>query len=143
MPATQPAVIGSGGLAGGGTTAPVKEKPRVVIKQIVRQEVGARKAKKRRITKGNKQALKTKKSEYTKLKRDAQKRLQQQKNDAYAAEAGRIKALPSKKRAAARKLLRVRLKKTYDDRLKQLPTVGKRSYNDIIALINKIRKLKW
>ena len=126
----------------GGTEA-VKAKPSIVIKQISRQEVGTRKAKKRRVTKSNKQSLKQKKGEYMKLKRDLRSRLAQQKKASYSAEAERIKSLPSTQRVAARKALRARLKKVYDEKLRQLPNLGKRNYNDIVALINKLRKIRW
>ena len=27
--------------------------------------------------------------------------------------------------------------------IKQLPAIGKRKYNEVVALINKVNKLKW
>ena len=67
----------------------------------------------------------------------------QQKKDGYKSETARIKALPSKERVAARKELKARLKKAYDEKIKMLPSLGRRKYNDIVALINKLKKLKW
>ena len=130
-------------VTGTGAAVPAKAKPGIVIKQIVKQQVGTRKARKKMVSKSNKQAIKQKKSEYTKLKKGLRKRLIQQKKAAYSAQAARIKALPAKERTAARKALRAQIKKTHDEKLKQLPALGKRKYNEIVALINKLKKLKW
>ena len=126
----------------GGVEA-VKTKPSLVIKQIVKQEVGVKKARKKKIRKARQSTIKTKRKEYTALKKGLKKRLAQLKKDAFAAEAGKIKALPPKERSAARKALRARIKKVHDERLKQLPAIGNRKYNEIVALINKVNKLKW
>ena len=126
----------------GGVEA-VKAKPGVVIKQIVKQEVGTKKARKKVRKKAGQSTIKTKRKEYTSLKKGLKKRLTQLKKEAFAADAGKIKALPPKERQAARKELRARIKKAHDERLKQLPALGKRKYNEIVALINKINKLKW
>ena len=143
VPITQPIAPQPVALTGAGAAVPVKAKPGVVIKQIVKQEVGTRKARKKRVSKSNKQATKQKKSEYTALKKNLRKRLIQLKKKAFSAQAARIKSLPAKERPAARKSLRVQLKKAHDEKLKQLPALGKRKYNDIVALINKLKKIKW
>ena len=51
--------------------------------------------------------------------------------------------MPTKQRVAARKKLRSELKAKMDALLKQLPSAGKRSHNELAALITKVRKLKW
>ena len=128
-----------------GTTAGVlgKTKPGVVIKQIVRQEIGAKKARRRKVARADKTTVKAKRKEYQSLKKRLRTRLVQQKRDGLAAEAATIQGLPAKQRAAARKKIKARLKKAYDARVKMLPTLGRRRLGDIIALINKLNKLKW
>ena len=71
------------------------------------------------------------------------KRLSQQKKDAYKAEATRIKLMPPKERVAARKEARTRVKKAYDAKIAMLPALGRRNYNEVVALINRINKIKW
>ena len=146
MQVPHPVPIISGGAVGisdKGEALPVKTKPGVVIKQIVRQEVGTKKARKKKIKKSQKSSVKQAKTEYNQLKKALRKRLAELKKTAYKAEAPRIKKLPSKERAAARKALRTRLKQEHDAKLKQLPTVGRKRYTDIIALVNRLKKLKW
>jgi transketolase len=143
VPITQPIAPQAVTVTGTGAAVPVKAKPGIVIKQIVKQEVGTRKARKKRVSKSNKQSLKHRKAEYSTLKKSLRKRLMAQKKSAYSAQAARIKALPAKERTAARKALKQQLKKAHDEKLKQLPALGKRKYNDIVALINKLKKLKW
>ena len=126
-----------------GEAVPVKAKPGVVIKQIVRQEVGAKKARKKKIAKAQKSSVKEARTEYNQLKKALRKRLMETKKNAYKAEAPRIKKLPSKERAAARKALRARLKQEHAAKLKQLPTVGRKKYTDIISLIRKLKVIKW
>ena len=133
----QPVVITETGAA-----VPVKAKPGVVIKQIVKQEVGTSKARKKRVTSARGATLKQVKSEYHALKKGIRKRITQLKKEAYSAETSRIKGLPSKERAAARKALRARLKKEFDDKLKQVPSLGRKKYSDIVALIHKIKRIK-
>ena len=133
-----PAVITTGG-----GVAPVKAQPGLIVKQTVSQEIGTRKARKRRASKGTKGALKAKKTEYNQLKKSLRQRLVKLKKDGYTAETARIKSLPPKERAAARKAVRAILKNAFNERVKMLPTLGRRSYNDIVALINKLRKFKW
>ena len=140
VPVAGPFTLGTGAVK---AVAEKKKKPDLVIKQIVRQEVGATKARKKRVAKGNKTELKAKKSEYATLKKSLRKRLVQRKKDAYKAEAARIKALPAKERPAARKALKAKLKADHAAKLKLIPTLGRRKYNEIVALINKLRKLKW
>ena len=120
-----------------------EKKPDIVIKQIVRQEVGARKARKKRVSKAGQVSVRAKKKEYTTLKTALRKRLVQRKKEAYKAENARINDLPPKERAPARKALRARLKKDHEAKLKQIPPVGKRKYNEIIALISRLKKIKW
>ena len=135
---SQPVVV-----TGTGGTESVKARPGIVVKQTVRQEVGTKKARKRRVAKASKQSLKSKKSEYAQLKKGLRKRLMQQRKEGYKAETARINTLPKKDRATARKTLKARLKQAYDAKIKMLPALGKRSYNDIVALISKLRKFKW
>ena len=120
-----------------------EETPNIVIKQIVRQEVGTRKARKKRVATANAVSTKAKKKEYTTLKKALRKRLMQRKKDAFKTEAARINDLPPKERAPARKALRARLKRDHDAKLKLLPSLGRRKYNEIVALISKLKKIKW
>ena len=124
-----------------GATAAVQ--PGVVVKQTVKQEVGTKKARKKSVRFAKKETLKSKKQEYGRLKKSLKKRLMQRKKELYAVEAKRIKGLPVKERVAARKDVNSRLKRDFDAKIKQLPTLGKRKYNEIVALINKINRLKW
>lgn len=126
-----------------GEAVPVKAKPGVVIKQIVRQEVGVKQKRKKKIAKARKNSVKEARSEYNQLKKALRKRLSEIRKNAYKAEAPRIKGLPSKERAAARKQLRARLKQEHDAKLKQLPAVGRKRYTDIISLIKKLKKVSW
>ena len=146
MQVPHPVPVISGGpvvISDKGEALPVKTKPGVVIKQIVRQEVGTKKARKKKIKKAQKSSVKQARTEYNQLKKALRKRLAELKKSAYKGEAPRIKKLPSKERAAARKALRTRIKQEHDAKLKQLPTVGRKRYTDIIALINKLKKFKW
>ena len=126
-----------------GTGAAAAAFPGVVVKQSVKQEMGTKKARKKRVRFAKKESLTAKKKEYGRLKKRLKKRLMQRKKELYTVEAKRIKSLPVKERAKARKDVKARLKKDFDSKVNQLPVVGKRKYNEIVALINKTNKLKW
>jgi hypothetical protein len=116
---------------------------KIEIKQTVKQIVGPRKRRKSKAGAGNNAALKSRKSEYAALKRQVRTRLTAERKAAYQKAAAAFKKLPAKERKA--KL--AQLKKEYKDKLaglvKQMPSVGKRKINEIIALLKRIKTLKW
>ena len=143
-----PVPVMMGATAPGTVPAPTsgvvgKAKPSIVIKQIARQEVGAKKARRRKVARADKVSIKAKRKEYNAIKKRLRSRLMQQKKEGLALEVAKIKALPSKQRAAARKKVKARLKKAYDAKVKMLPTLGRRKLADVILLIKKLNRLKW
>jgi hypothetical protein len=140
-----PVIVGATQPSGGSSsTAPeAKDSGKIEIKQTVKQIVGPRKRRKAKAGAGNKAELKSRKSEYAALKRQVRKRLAAERKAAYQKAATAFKKLPAKERKA--KL--AQLKKEYKDKLaglvKQMPSAAKRKINDVIALLKRIKTLKW
>jgi hypothetical protein len=120
-----------------------KDAGKIEIKQTVKQIINPRKRRKAKAGAGNKAELKQKKTEYAALKRQVRKRLAAERKAAYQKAATAFGKLPAKERKA--KL--AQLKKEYKDKLsglvKQMPSAGKRKINDVIALLKRIKTLKW
>jgi hypothetical protein len=136
--ATQPS---SGGVAAAPAVA--KDAGKIVIKQQVKQIVGPMRRRRAKADAGNKTALKQKRGEYTALKKQVRKRLNAEKKAAYLKATTGFKKLPAKERKS--KL--ATLKKDYKNKLaalvKQMPAVGKRKMNEIVALLKRIKQIKW
>ena len=121
-----------------------EEKPRIVIKQTVKQIQGVeKKRRKKTVSASNRQALNSKKSEYLTLKKAVKKALTAGKQAQYTRENAKIKQMKRSLRVAARKKLRESLKAKHGQLVKQLPSTGRMSYKDVVSLINKIKRIKW
>ena len=82
--------------------------------------------------------------EYNAIKREVKSRLTAQKKTTFEKHNARIKKLPAKERAAARKKLRAELKARHSRLVKQMKT-GKslKTLDAIAAAIRVAKKLKW
>jgi hypothetical protein len=137
-------IVGATQPSGGGAAAPVaKDAGKIVIKQQVKQIVGPRRRRKAKADAGNKAALKAKKAEYATLKRQVRKRLTAEKKAAYQKAAAGIKKLPAKERKAKMAALKKDHKDKLTELVKQMPALGRRKMNEIIALLKRIKQIKW
>ena len=146
----QPVIIPSSGSApvivtsGGGGGVPQKAKPQIVIKQTVKQiQNSDDKQRKKQVKRARTDARKKRLKEYNALKAKAKKQITAGKKAHYTRENTRIKAMPVKQRVAARKKVRDDLKKKQQALLKQMPAGGRLSMQDLVALISKVKKIKW
>ncbi len=113
----------------------------IIIKQIAKQEVGARKRRKRRANAGNKTSMKNKRAEYSKLKKAVAKRLREENKALLTEEVKRVKALPAKERVAARKKARGNSKARLKAALAKLPAVSKKTFEQLEKFIASAKKL--
>ena len=143
-PAVSGPVIVQGGPSGSGAAQKKEGPTKIVIKQTVKQIQGAdTKRRKKRVTKGNAQALKKKRKEYASVKKAVKKALLVGKKAQYAEDNAHIKTMKRGERVAARKKLKQALKSRMILLLKQLPGSGRLDFTDLAALISKIRRVKW
>ena len=116
----------------------------IIVKQTVKQIVGGEtKKRKRKVKTAERSTLKRIKNEYTAAKKKVKKDITVAKNKYYAQENSKIKQMPAKLRVAARKKLKAEIKKKQTELTKSMPSTGRMQYNDIAALIRKIKSLKW
>jgi hypothetical protein len=116
----------------------------IIVKQTVKQVVGTEQRKrKKKVKSGEKATLKRIKNEYSVAKKQVKKDITAAKKKYYETENAKIKLLPSKKRASSRNALKAEIKKKQGELAKSMPSTGRMKYNDIAALIRKIRLLKW
>jgi hypothetical protein len=119
---------------------PEKQKPQIVVKQTVKQVQGPDKPKRRK----RKAGVGKSRKEYNAIKKEVKSRLTAQKNVTFEKHNARIKKLPAKERAAARKKLRAELKARHSRLVKQLRT-GKslKTIDAITAAIRVAKRIKW
>jgi hypothetical protein len=117
-----------------------KQKPQIVVKQTVKQVQGPDKPKRKK----RKAGIGKSRKEYNAIKKEVKSRLTAQKKVTFEKHNARIKKLPAKERAAARKKLRAELKARHSRLVKQLKT-GKslKTLDAITAAIRVAKKLKW
>ena len=110
------------------------------MKQTVKQVHGPDKPKRKK----RKAGIGKSRKEYNAIKREVKSRLTAQKKVTFEKHNARIKKLPAKERAAARKKLRAELKARHSKLVKQLKT-GKslKTLDAITAAIRVAKKLKW
>ena len=84
-----------------------------------------------------------KRKQYAALKKQVRKALVAEKKTRYTRENERIKKLPVKQRATARKKVKTDLKRKFDALVKQMPAVGKKGHEELASLISKVGKIKW
>ena len=77
------------------------------------------------------------------MKKQIRKALSAEKKASYTKANEKIKKLPAKERAAARKKIKSDLKAKLAGLLKQMPAAGKKKHDELEALLTKVRKLKW
>jgi hypothetical protein len=119
---------------------PEKQRPQIVVKQTVKQVQGPDKPKRKK----RKPGVGKSRKEYNAIKKEVKSRLTAQKKVTFEKHNARIKKLPAKERAAARKKLRAELKARHSRLVKQLRT-GKslKTMDAITAAIRVAKKLKW
>ena len=110
------------------------------MKQTVKQIQGKDKAKRKK----RKGGIGKSRKEYNAIKKEVKARLTAQKKVTFEKHNARIKKLPAKERAAARKKLRAELKARHSKLVKQLKT-GKslKTLEAIHAAVSIAKKLKW
>lgn len=125
--------------------APAKtEAPKIIIKQTVKQiqkKEGVVRMK--RVKKAGKDVVKKRRQEYNALKSKAKKQITAGKKAHYTRENIRIKKLPVKERVAERKRVKQQLKKKQMELLKKMPAAGRLKLADLVALISKVKTIKW
>jgi len=139
-------VIVQGGPSGSSAVRGKAEFPtKIVIKQNGKQIVGGveKKIRKKKVKDSDKSSLRRIKNQYTELKQKAKKDIMTKKKKYYDSENKKIKELPTGERKAARKKLRAEIKKRQDSLLKQMPKSGRMKFNDVAALISKVKSIKW
>jgi hypothetical protein len=127
------------------TLQKTKDQPRIVVKQIVKQEqramtkqrtAGVRAAKKKSIGDARKR--------YTQVKKAILKALRAGKKKAYTSQNTKIKAMPAAQRKAARDKVRAALKAKLDKLLRDIrPASAYKRVEMIEAAITTLRKLRW
>jgi hypothetical protein len=141
MPVASGPVIVQGGP---GQAQKQAQPSQIIVKQTVKQVVGAeKKSRKKKVKAGERSSLKRIKNEYSTAKKKVKKDIIAAKKKYYAQENEKIKKLPTKERVAARKKLKAEIKKKQIELTKSMPSTGRMKYNDVAALIRKIKQLKW
>ena len=97
----------------------------------------------KRVKKAGKDVLKKRRREYNALKTKAKKQITTGKKAHYTRENARIKKLPTKQRVAARKRVKEQLKNKQRELLKKMPAAGRLKLADLVALISKVKTIKW
>ena len=116
----------------------------VIQKVTVTQKVGAdKKRRKKKIKAVKTKSLTGKRKEYTALKKQVKKALSAEKKARYTKANEKIKHLPVKQRAAARKKINAELKSKLASLHKQMPPAGKKKHEELQVLLSKVSKLKW
>jgi hypothetical protein len=143
IPAPHPVIVGATQPSGGAAAPVAKDAGKIIIKQQVKQIIGPQRRRKAKADAGNKTALKSKKAEYAALKRQVRKRLTAEKKAAFQKAAADIKKLPAKERKAKIAALKKDHKDKLTELVKQMPALGRRKMNEIIALLKRIKQIKW
>jgi hypothetical protein len=125
------------------TPAVAKDAGKIVIKQQVKQIVGPMRRRRAKADAGNKTAMKQKRGEYTALKKQVRKRLTAEKKSAYLKATAGFKKLPAKERKSKLATLKKEYKNKLAALVKQMPAIGKRKMNEIVALLKRIKQIKW
>ena len=112
------------------------------LKVIQKVNVG-QKVKKSTKKPKKKSVIAQRRKDYNKLKKELLARIRKEKSESYKTENSKIKAMPSKERAAARKALKQQLQARFERVKKQFPGSSKLKRKDLDRLISLAKTIKW